>query len=176
MKNTKEFIIPFRGLKAGHHSFEYKIKKEFFDYFNYEDFIDTNINIHVDLLKKDTITELTYHINGTITVNCDLSGEEFELPISHKMEAILKFGPAFNNEDDIIVVLPQESYEFDISQHIYEGIILAVPQKRIHPGVKDGSLKSDTLEKLKEYNNQEKNITDPRWDKLKDLLTDNKKK
>lgn len=177
MKNTKDFNIPFKSLKAGNHSFEYKIKQEFFDFFKYEDFIDTNIVVKINLLKKDTITELTYVVKGTIKVNCDMSGEEFDLPIENKLEAILKFGPKFNNEDDVIVVLPHEAYEFDVSQHIYEAIILAVPQKRIHPGVVDGTLKSETLRKLEEYkNNEENKTTDPRWDKLKELLTDNKKK
>jgi uncharacterized metal-binding protein YceD (DUF177 family) len=58
-------------------------------------------------------------------------------------------------------------------------IVLSVPLKRIHPGVKDGSLNTEALTKLKELsvkelkkeNKKEENI-DPRWDKLKQLLTD----
>jgi len=58
-------------------------------------------------------------------------------------------------------------------------IVLSIPLKRVHPGIKDGSLNTDALTKLKELTvnelkkqqtNQE-NI-DPRWDKLKQLLTD----
>ena len=57
-------------------------------------------------------------------------------------------------------------------------IVLAKPAKCIHPGVKDGSLKSDILEKLKDYyidSDNQKNVSeeiDPRWNKLKNLLTD----
>ena len=54
-------------------------------------------------------------------------------------------------------------------------IALSVPQKRIHPGVKDGTLKSEALDKLNELQsniNKEKKEEeiDPRWDKLKKLL------
>jgi len=55
-------------------------------------------------------------------------------------------------------------------------LVLAVPQKRVHPGIADGTLKSEALEKLKELQPKEKrNETeenDPRWDELKKLLTD----
>jgi uncharacterized metal-binding protein YceD (DUF177 family) len=55
-------------------------------------------------------------------------------------------------------------------------IVLAVPQKRVHPGVLDGSLKSELLDKLEELKPKEtkdnNDNTDPRWDALKNLLTD----
>ena len=48
----------------------------------------------------------------------------------------------------------------------------------IHPGIKDGSLKSEILEKLEELSpktldeKENSEEIDPRWDKLKKLLTD----
>ena len=56
-------------------------------------------------------------------------------------------------------------------------LVISVPSKRIHPNVIDGTMQSDALRKLKELKiNEEKTVeetsTDPRWDKLKDLLTD----
>jgi len=52
-------------------------------------------------------------------------------------------------------------------------IVLSVPQKKVHPGIEDGTLKSEILEKLKNLEPQQKspsNDIDPRWDKLKELL------
>ena len=51
-------------------------------------------------------------------------------------------------------------------------IVLSLPIKIIHPGIIDGSLKSDTLSRLKQYESNFKentNTEDPRWDKLKEL-------
>ena len=53
-----------------------------------------------------------------------------------------------------------------------------MPNKRVHPGVEDGTLKSDILDKLEELSipdkekQEDKEETDPRWDSLKKLLTD----
>jgi len=56
-------------------------------------------------------------------------------------------------------------------------IVLSVPNKRIHPGVKDGTLSTEILEKLEAFQPKEEKEnkdgeTDPRWDQLKKLLTD----
>ena len=73
----------------------------------------------------------------------------------------------------------QEKQEyFKIQQYVYELIVLAVPIKRVHPGVEDGTLNSDILKKLEELSPKIKDIkedqeeTDPRWNTLKKLLTD----
>ena len=61
----------------------------------------------------------------------------------------------------------------DIISYIYELIILAIPLKRIHPGIEDGTLQSDIVKKLRELEPKEENLNggeDPRWNKLKDLL------
>jgi hypothetical protein len=53
----------------------------------------------------------------------------------------------------------------------------SVPLRRIHPGVKDGSLK-EVIEKLESLAPKENKISeqkdeiDPRWENLKKLLTD----
>jgi uncharacterized metal-binding protein YceD (DUF177 family) len=58
-------------------------------------------------------------------------------------------------------------------------IVLSVPTKKTHPGVKDGTLQSDALVQLEKYAPTEREIKetediDPRWENLKKLLTDKK--
>jgi hypothetical protein len=57
-------------------------------------------------------------------------------------------------------------------------LVLSVPTKRIHPGVLDGSLDSELLDKLQELQpkteKEEQKNTDPRWDALRNLIKDNK--
>ena len=75
------------------------------------------------------------------------------------------------------MILPHGEHQLDLSQYMYEMIVLAVPLKKIHPGIADGSLKSDVLKKLDELSPEKKKDikeTDPRWDDLKKLLIDKK--
>ena len=179
MKNTKEYLIPFIGLKLGKHHFEYQISNAFFEIFDYNEYQDSNIKVNVVLEKKSTLLELSFKHKGFVNVPCDLTNEDFDLPIKGQMKLIVRFGEEFNNENEELLILPHGEFEMDIAQYIYEMIVLSVPLRRVHPGVKDGSLKTEALTKLNELTVKEekeeikeKENIDPRWDKLKQLLTD----
>jgi uncharacterized metal-binding protein YceD (DUF177 family) len=178
MKALKEFAIQFVGLKEGKHLFEYKINKSFFDFFEYEEFNDSNVNVRILLNKKETLLELNFNASGYLNVNCDLTNESFDQTISNQFDLVVKFGDEFNNENEEILILPRGEYELNVAQYIYELVVLSVPSKRIHPGVKDGTLDSDILKKLEELSPKgfnrdiENDEIDPRWNTLKKLLTD----
>ena len=178
METLKEFTIAFVGLKLGDHHFEYKVEQSFFEHFEYEDFNNSNIQVIVSLVKKATHLELKFDITGTVNVNCDLTNEPYSQEISSEYDLVVKFGDEYNDENIDILVIPHGEYEIKIQQYIYELIVLALPTKRIHPGVKDGTLNSDILERLEDLSpknidekNQDEKI-DPRWNTLKKLLTD----
>ena len=178
MKKLKEFNIPFKGLKEGKHHFEYHIDNSFFEHFEYEEFNAANIKLVIEFNKKSTLLELYFEANGSINVNCDLTNEPYDQEITSKFNLVVKFGEDYNDELEEILIIPHGEYQINVQQYIYEMIVLAKPAKCIHPGVKDGSLKSDILEKLKDYyidSDNQKNVSeeiDPRWNKLKNLLTD----
>ena len=179
MKQLNEYLIPFVGLKLGKHQFEYQIDNAFFENFDYDEFESSSIKVNVVLEKKSTMLELNFKHKGTVNVSCDLTNEMFDLPIKGKIKLIVNFGEELNNDNDELLILPHGEHQIDITQCIYEMIVLSVPLKRVHPGIKDGTLKTPALDKLNELTGkepkkeiiQEENI-DPRWDELKKLLTD----
>ncbi|MFK7750900.1 MAG: DUF177 domain-containing protein [Kordia sp.] len=179
MMVLKDFTIPFIGLKEGKHQFDYQIDNSFFELFEFDEFNETAIKVTLELHKKATMLELTYNALGTVNVNCDVTNEPFEQPVEGNLNLIVKFGNEYNDENEEILIVPHGEYEINVAQYIYEMIVLAVPSKRIHPGIEDGTLQSEILEKLEELQpGTEKKETeeeiDPRWNTLKKLLTDNK--
>ena len=179
MKDLRLFTIQYVGLKEGEHNYHFDIDRSFFDHFDFEDFNDINAFIALKLVKKATLMEFYFELSGSINVNCDVTNEPYDEPLQDSFELVVKFGQEFNDEHEEILILPYGEYEVNIAQYIYELIVLSIPNKRVHPGVADGSLKSDILNKLDELsvrnqNDQETNTieTDPRWDELKKLLTD----
>ncbi|NAS30999.1 DUF177 domain-containing protein [Flavobacteriaceae bacterium R38] len=176
MKKLGDFNIPFVGLKQGKHFFKYKIDNSFFEAFNYDEFNSSSIDVTIEFDKKSNLLELNFISTGTVNVLCDLSSEPYDQSIEGKLDLIVKFGEAYNDENEEILIIPHGEYQINVAQYIYEMIILSVPAKRIHPGIEDGSLDSEIIEKLKELEPKEakkdKEETDPRWDTLKKLLTD----
>ncbi|WP_010135059.1 YceD family protein [Ochrovirga pacifica] len=174
MRQFKEYKIPFVGLKEGIHQFDFQIDKKFFDAFGYDEFQDADFNVTLLLNKKTTLLELDFEANGSVKVPCDVTGDDFDLPVNGKLSLVVKFGDAYNDEHDDLLILPQEAYQIEVQQYIYELIVLSVPQKRVKPEVErnlladaeelEASLKKQSKEESKEKS------TDPRWDQLKQLL------
>lgn len=178
--NLKPFKIAFAGLKDGKHEFTYDIDNAFFEEFGFEEFNSSDINVVVTMDKRPTIMDLEFVATGVINVNCDLTNEPFDMPLEAQMDLIVKFGQEFNDENESLLILTHGEYEFYVSQYIYEMIVLAVPVKRVHPGIEDGTLESDIVKKLEELKpkpsfieKQNEQQADPRWDILKELKTDN---
>ena len=178
MKALKDYIIPFVGLKVGEHHFDYQINNTFFQHFEYDEFNTVNVKIDLKFEKKSTLLELYFSASGIVNINCDITDEPFDQAINDQLKLVIKFGNEYNNDNEDILIVPHGEYEINVAQYIYELIVLAVPIKRIHPGIEDGTLQSDILSKLEELRPSEDNKTkspegiDPRWNNLKKLLTD----
>ncbi|MDC2995813.1 DUF177 domain-containing protein [Flavobacteriaceae bacterium] len=172
MKSLSPYLIKFSGLKEGIHLFSYEIGNKFFKNFDYYDFLDAKLFAKLELEKQSTLLNLKFSFNGEIEVQCDVSMESFDLKLETEHAVVVKFKDDIISTDDKVIFMPAGSHSIDVSHLIYESIILAVPQKKVHPGIENGSLKSEIVEKLEELR-PKKNFnekTDPRWDKLKDLL------
>lgn len=176
MMKHKEYIIPFSGLKQGKHEFGYVIENKFFESFGYGEYNSAKIDLKVVLNQLGSMLELEFYAEGSINVNCDITNEPYDQPLSSRLDLVVKFGDMYNDEDDEILIIPHGEHQVNIAQYIYEMLVLAVPQKRVHPGVADGTLISPALDKLKELQPKEptrsKEENDPRWDALKKLKTD----
>ena len=115
--------------------------------------------------------ELHLSGKGSYVLTCDISNELFPYQVDSQLNFIIKFGEKYNDDNDQYVIIPHTSYKFNIAKTIYEMIVLSIPQKRIHPGVLDGSLNSKTLKILNKLSpGSKKTELDPRWNKLKDYL------
>ena len=131
----------------------------------------------LSFVKKTTLFELEFNFSGWVEVHCDVTYELFKQPISAVENLIVKFGEEFNADNEELLIIPYAEFKLNVAQHIYEAIVLSVPLKLMHPGISDGSLKSEVLEKLKEFEIKKQEIDtieeiDPRWNKLKDIKID----
>ncbi|MDC0870850.1 DUF177 domain-containing protein [Flavobacteriaceae bacterium] len=180
MSNLKQYIIPFIGLKQGKHLFEYEIDNTFFDAYGFNEFNYSSLQVTLVFEKKTTFFELNFEVTGTVNVDCDTSLEPFNQKINGNLPLVIKFGQEYNDDNDEMIIIPHEYYELDVSQFIYELIILSLPTKKVHPKVLDGTMDSEALNKLRELeikknkSSSNEDITDPRWDKLKSLITEKK--
>ena len=166
-----DYDIVFSGLKEGEHEYSYQIRDTLLKNFEFNELSHVNIKIKSTFIKKNTLMELYISGKGSYILTCDISNESFPYQVDSELNFIIKFGDEYNDDNDQYVIIPHNSYKFNIAKSIYEMIVLSIPQKRIHPGVLDGSLNSKTLKILDKLSpGTKKTESDPRWNKLKDYL------
>ena len=110
-----------------------------------------------------------FDINGTVEVICDRCLDLFDYPVKGNETLYVKLGETWDEESDDMIIIPESQHEFNVSQLIYEYIMLILPIQRIHPDDENGKSTCDT-EMLKKLGAQpDPQETDPRWDALANL-------
>jgi len=170
----KEYIIQFVGLAIGEHEFEFNVGNKFFENLDYSEIKQGNIKVKLTLIKQSTMMVLQFAVSGTVKMNCDRCSMEFDMPINGDYKLIVKVGGhEVGDEDDDIISIAANEHELDLSQFIYEYIMLSLPLKRVHPDDKKGNPTCDK-EMLKKLNNyltekSDEEPSDPRWEGLKNI-------
>ncbi len=176
MNRMKGFEISFTGLKLGEHRFDFEIDAAFFEAFDYHEFEKAELKAEMQMLKRETQMALQLKVSGRVWVPCDITNEMFWLPLSADAELMVKFGEDFDDSEEDLLILPHGEHRFNVAQYFYEMAVLAKPLKVVHPDVEAGKKGQDVLDRLEALSPEEPEIkdddedTDPRWDKLKDLL------
>jgi uncharacterized metal-binding protein YceD (DUF177 family) len=175
VKEKSKYIIQFKGLSEGSHTFEFNIDSTFFGYYNYSDIQEGDLVAGITLVKRSGHMELTVSIKGKVMVTCDRCLEDFSLQTEFNGKMFVKFSDVMENEqDDEIIVLSTNESELNLGHYLYESICLSLPYRKVHPGKlndEDGC-NLEMINKLEQHivtREAENKETDPRWDRLKNI-------
>jgi uncharacterized protein len=173
MDVLKIFRISFVGLKNGEHSFNFQVRKAFFEAFKEEKIVNSQIELKLNLLKQDNMMQLNFEFDGKVEVACDRCTALFWYPIDLNELLIVKYGPKTLEQSENILVLSESEHEIKLEQYIYEFISLSLPMRMSHPEDENGNSDCDQ-NFLKSYlkEQQPKKVEiDPCWAALKKLKT-----
>jgi DUF177 domain-containing protein len=164
------------GFKEGRHTIDFEIDNKFFESFEESEIKEGRLFAHVELDKGSSHIDLVIRISGSVKVCCDRCLEMFYLPVDCENRLLLKTGKKIDDDDDPdIISLAADEHELDLRRHFYDFINLALPIKKVHPDDIDGKSTCDPvmLKKLNEFIIEAEIESDPRWDELKKLMSDN---
>lgn len=178
MKELRKYEIPFVGLKIGTHRFHYTLNEVFFEEFEKAPISKSDIEVILDFNKKNDHFIFDFTIEGTVNTDCDRCLENFDLPIIGSHRVFIKFDDDLvgSTEEAEIVYINRLDTHIDVAQLLYEFAIFSIPHQKFHPNDQNGNLTCNpevlkylntTSEEIEEEENEE--ITDPRWAALKNL-------
>ena len=175
MKNEEHnFIIPLAGLPFGHTDYQYVINDSFFGDRDYSEVKKGIVNLHLGVENMETMFVLTLKFEGKVVLQCDRCGDDYEQAVADSAEIYLKYGAEKDDDDEDVIIITKNDSEFDLSDLIYEYIILSLPIHRTHD---DESLcNQEVLAKLHNFSQSEAETEDDEENPWKQMMKDLKDK
>ncbi len=165
MKTSKEYRIPYLGLKLATHQYQFAPDRKFFEEFEFTEIHDCNLVVNVELEKQSTMIIIRTELQGTVQTTCDHCGDNLSVEIATNQQLIVKFGDSTGNTDDDILVLGPSEHEVDLSQYIFEYAHLALPARHVHESEQDCD--QEALKRLAVY--KVDTTANTQWAELKNL-------
>jgi uncharacterized metal-binding protein YceD (DUF177 family) len=138
MKNSRVFEIAWQGLKLGEHELIFDLDDKFLMWkYPETEYKQLNVQIKVTFDKQVNFFMFHFNIDGSLVVPCDRCGEEFELSLWDEFDLLVKLNDV-EDEDQIeeeadVVFISRSETVLDISDWLYEFLMLSIPLQKIHP-------------------------------------------
>lgn len=191
MGKFKLYKLPLIGLPLGTHNYEYELGNQFFKDIDGTEVQKGNVHVALTVKNRGNIFELNFEISGVVQVPCDRCLDDMDYEVSTQEHLYVKFGKEYSEENDDVVIIPEEDGEINLAWFLYEFVALTIPLKHVHaPGKCNKAMSfklrkhtarrigdeedADTEDGFEEDEEEmeDDNTTDPRWDELK-KITDN---
>ena len=170
MEKGKEYLIPVSGLAIGKHSYHYVIDDAFFARYDYSEVKHGKVELDLNVEREESMMTLSFDFKGEVMVPCDRCVDDFYIPINGCNVFLIKTGveQPSGEEDDEVAYVPADQGSFDVSELIYEYLILSIPMHRVHP---EGQCNPKVMALLNQgaEADEENGSIDPRWEALKNL-------
>ena len=167
-----KYKIKLNGLKDGSYINSFRIRGEFFETLNSSEIKLVDIDIDTMLKVENRRYNLEIKSNGmVIDIPCDICTEKINIPISSKINYIIKKGIEKDLEDENVIFVDEKDKELILDSILYEMIVLAFPTKRQHQlnAINDEECNKEMVNLINKYSVKENNNIDPRWEALKKL-------
>lgn len=152
MDSVGRYTIPFKGLKPGVYDFEFPIDGELFRSFESPDIKDGACLAKVRMERAEKQLTLDVTIAGEVVVPCDRCLEDCRVPVDFSGRLLVRFSDDPGEYDgDVLWLLPVEE-TVDLTQYLYESIVLSLPYQRVHP---EGACDPEMLKRFRIVSNEE---------------------
>lgn len=181
------YKVSLKNLPQGEHFFTYDLDRKFFEAIDSEEVRKGSVLVELTLKKMDATYELNFDIKGVVQISCNRCLDDMQQQIDAKSRLVVKLGKEYSEENDEIIIIPEEEAEINIAWFLYEFVILNIPLKHVH---EQGECNKAMTRKLRKHraisktdddfdeddigfdDEEIEESSDPRWDALKNIKLD----
>lgn len=178
--DLSHFNLAFVKLANGSHHFTYNVNDEFFEHFGNQEVNQAIVDFEASVTKSDSMIIIDLKGKGVLTSTCDrcLNSVRFEVNPYFKVIAHLNsIAEPDNSTDDLniqLLYLRSSDFELNLASCIYESFLPCIPMVKSCESLENKSCDSTVIQRINQKQELKEN-SDPRWEKLKELLNKKEK-
>ena len=142
MELNNRYSIAYKGLKNSTHDFNFEVDDALFAAYESREIKGGELTVDVEMLKADNQLEMDFTISGEVTCECDRCLDDCQIPIDYEGHLIVRISDDQGEYDGDIMWISPADDTVDLTQYIYESIVLSLPYQRVHP---EGECNPDML-------------------------------
>ena len=133
MGQNDSMTVRFSGLKSGSYNYHFTLGEEFFEGYKNDEIEGGKVEIEAKMERLQHMLMFTFLLNGEVETPCDRCLGRVTIPISGEEHLCVRFSDTETCEDEEVVVLPENAFEIDLSQWLYEYVAVRIPMQHVHP-------------------------------------------
>ena len=152
MEQIALYTIAYKGLKVGSYDFDFQVDNKLFEAYEAEEILGGDCRVKVELKRSESMLELNITIEGEVICECDRCLEDCPIAIDYEGDLVVKFSDETDYYDgDVMWISPADDV-LDLTQYIYESIVLSLPYSRVH---EEGECNPEMLASFTEISEEE---------------------
>ena len=171
MSKLEQFNVDLKALSQGDNILSFVLDDAFFEAIEAPTVrrgrLQTTLTIH----RTEDYFDLDFHTEGLVTVACDRCLDDLEQPISADDHLVAKFGTAYSEDDELVIVAENEGM-LDVSWFVYQFVELSIPLRHVHAPGKCNPAMMKALEEHSAARSGDESVesfVDSRWAVLEKL-------
>ena len=115
MGKFEAYSIDLKNLTPGVHDYEYLLDNKFFADIEGDQVQRGNVQVSLTVKRMSLMFEMNFKLEGIVIVSCDRCLDDMEQPIETENRLIVKFGPEYAEEDDEVVIIPEDEGRINLA-------------------------------------------------------------
>ena len=132
MELNERYSISYKGLSNSTFDYEFMVDDALFAAYESREVMGGECRVKVLLAKSDRQLDVDVEIEGSVVCECDRCLEPCDVDIDYEGHLVVRISTEEGEYDGEIMWLNPAEDKLDLTQYIYESIILSLPYQRVH--------------------------------------------
>ena len=132
MELNERYSIGYKSLSNSTFDYDFVVDDALFAAYESREVLGGNCDVKVVLSKTDSQLDVDVTIEGSVVCECDRCLEPCDVDIDYEGHLIVRLSTEEGEYDGEVMWLNPAEENLDLTQYIYESIILSLPYQRVH--------------------------------------------